>query len=440
MSESETRTRFRVTTRFRGLRPSRRFRRWGTLLVALALLFPVGACGAGAEAVLWSLDGREVRGGGDARPTVWATGPTVGIARARDVAGYDAATGERRWTVPLSGEVCAVSSRPVGGRVAVRFGEERIGCHRVALIDLRAGRKVWERTITPNDPLKSGDVVIAEGVVAVDWEYSTTAFRLDDGEPLWTVDSRGEQCEIDVLSGGPVLLAGRTCENKARSVHRLDPRNGRPVWDYGVPPGYEVEAMTTTRRVVLGLGGSGRGVSRFVVLDPSGAWVAGFDVEDENSVLCHDQRDLDRCIGVVVSDDSLYARPEKRSRIRERRTVPVVSFDLSTGRARWETENPDNNHLYPLAMDGARLIAAQPRKPGRGGKGNGGGTPPRLVSVDAATGRTSVMWDVPGEVSLWLGSRYGRQYAQGRLFIHETSVTRQDDDDVVFRALAEPAE
>ncbi|TDC94618.1 PQQ-binding-like beta-propeller repeat protein [Actinomadura sp. 7K507] len=432
MSESETRTRFRV------LRPGRRFRRWGAFLAALALLFPAGACGVGEEAVLWSLDGRELRGGEDVLPTVWATGPTVAIARARDVAGYDAATGERRWTVPLSSEVCAVSSRPEGGRIAVRFGEERIGCHRVALIDLRTGKKVWEETITPNDPIRSGQVVIGEGVVVVDWRYSTTAFRLDDGKPLWTIDSRGADCEIDVLSGGPVLLAGRTCEDESRSVHRLDPRNGRHVWSYDVPPGYEVAAMVTTRRVVLGLRGSGRGVSRFVVLDPSGAPVTSIDMDGGDEVRCHHRRDLDRCMNVVVSDDSLYARPKGRSQDKDARAAPVVSHDLSTGRARWSTENPDGNHLYPLAVDGGRLIAAQPRKPGSGGKGGGGGEPPRLVSVDVATGKTSIMWRLPS--GLYLSTRYGRQYAQGRLFLNETSVTRLDDDDAVFRAIAKPSE
>ncbi|MEU8795951.1 PQQ-binding-like beta-propeller repeat protein [Spirillospora sp. NPDC048819] len=422
--------------------PAQRPGRWTALLAALTLLLPVGACGIGEEALLWSLEGRAISSGGESvKPTVWAIGPTLAMARAGDVTGYDAATGEPRWTVPLPDKVCAASSRPFDGRVAVRFGERELGCHQVALIDLKTGEKVWEQTISPTDRLWSGEVVIGEGVVVADWRYSTTAFRLDDGRPLWTVDSRGADCAIDGLSGGPVLLARQTCENKARSVHRLDPRSGRYRWSYDVPPAYRVEAMASTRRVVLGLRSTGRGVSRFAVLDPSGKQVTGFDIADNDEVRCHNElQDLNRCVGVVVTDDSLYARSGKRPAKENGRTVPIVSYDLATGQARWATENPDRNHLYPLAMDGDRLIAAQPRKPGANGKGGGGSEPPRLVSVDAATGKTSIMWRLPTDVGLWLRSRYGRQYAQGRLFMNETSVTEQDEDDVVFRAFGKPPE
>ncbi|MFG2087655.1 MULTISPECIES: PQQ-binding-like beta-propeller repeat protein [unclassified Spirillospora] len=421
--------------------PARRFGRRSALLAVLASLLPVAACGIGEEAVLWSLEGRAVGGGEPVTPTVWATGPTLAMARARDVTGYDPATGEPRWTVPLPDKVCAVSSRPSGGRVAVRFGKRELGCNRVAVIDVKTGTKVWEQAISPTDRHWSGEIVIGEGVVVADWRYSTAAFRLDDGRPLWTIDSRGADCAIDGLSGGPVLLARQTCENKSRSVHRLDPRSGRYRWSHDVPPAYKVEAMASTRHVVLGLRSTGRGVSRFAVLDPSGRQVAGLDIAGGEEARCHDGRqDLNRCVGVVVADDSLYVRSGERPAKRNGRTVPIVSYDLATGRARWATDNPDRNHLYPLAIDGDRLIAAQPRKPGAGGKGGGGSEPPRLVSVDAATGRTSIMWRLPSDVGLWLRSRYGRQYAQGRLFMNETSVTRGEKDDIVFRAFAKPPE
>ncbi|MGP4024753.1 outer membrane protein assembly factor BamB family protein [Actinomadura sp. 3N407] len=421
--------------------PAQRPRRGTALLVALALLLPVGACGIGEEALLWSLDGRAISDGESAAPTVWATGPTLAMTRARDVTGYDAATGEPRWTVPLPDKVCAASSRPSDGRVAVRFGERELGCHRVAVIDLRTGRKVWEQTISPTDRHWSGGIAIGEGTVVADWQYSTAAFRLDDGRPLWTIDSRGADCAIDGLSGGPVLLARQTCENKVRSVHRLDPRSGRYVWSHDVPPAYRVQAMVATRHVVLGLRSTGRGVSRFVVLDMSGAQVSGFDIADKEEVRCYGGRqDLNRCQGVVVADDSLYVRSGERPVKENGRTVPVVSYDLAAGRVRWATENPDRNHLYPLAMDGDRLIAAQPRKPGGNGKGGNRSKPPRLVSVDAATGKTSIMWRLTNDAGSWLRTRYDRQFAQGRLFLNETSVTDLDEDDVVFRAFGKPPE
>ncbi|MFG2087656.1 MULTISPECIES: PQQ-binding-like beta-propeller repeat protein [unclassified Spirillospora] len=392
-----------------------------------ALLLPVGGCGFWNDPLLWSLDGRTISGGEMVRPTVWATGPTLAITRARDVTGYDAATGEPRWTVPLSGEVCAASPRPAGGRVAVQFGQGKPGCDRVAVIDLTAGRKVWEQPITPADRFMRGQAVISAGAVVVDWLYGTAAFRLDDGRPLWNVDSDRVDCAFQGLAGGPMLVAGRSCDAdrlKVRRVEGLDPNTGRALWSYEAPLGYVVEVMVSTRPVVLGLrrNDQRRRVSRFVVLTTSGVQVTSIDVDFKSSLNCSIPEPYSRCRNIVVTGDSLYVRSGDRpgNDDKERTFAPIVSFDLATGRARWVTENPDGNHLFPIAMDGDRLIAAQPATAGEGGEA------PRLVSVDAATGKTSIMWSLTRKADFRLRSGADRQYAHGRFFLTKTLVTGRE--------------
>ncbi|MFC5744083.1 PQQ-binding-like beta-propeller repeat protein [Actinomadura rugatobispora] len=378
------------------------------------------------DSLLWSLDGRTIGQGGSVRPTTWATGPTLAITRARDVTGHDAATGDPRWTVPLSGTVCAASARPAGDRVAVQFGQKG-RCEQVAVIDLRAGTKVWERPIGAGRS-GSGQVVIGEGTVVVDRLYGVSAFRLDDGRPLWS--SEGADCAFKGLVGGPVLLAGRSCDRgRARRVHRLDPGSGRLLWSYDVPPGYAVGAMLSSRPAVIGLR-SGDGASerpwRFVVLDASGRQVTSLDAGRFAVDCTIVVQDPTRCTNVVVTGDTLYVRRDGRPPAKGFRAAPVVAFDLATGRIRWSTRNPDGNHLFPIAMDGARLVAAQPRTAGEGGD------PPRLVAVDTATGATSIMGKLTGEADFRLRTATDRQYATGRFFLTKALVTAGDE--VALRA------
>ncbi|WP_165970714.1 PQQ-binding-like beta-propeller repeat protein [Actinomadura sp. 6K520] len=395
-----------------------------SLLAALALLPAAAACGADRDDALWSLDGRTVSGGGHLRPTTWATGSTLAVTRPREVTGYDAATGEPRWAVPLPGGVCTASARPAGGRVAVQFGRGEFGCERIAVLDLRNGTKLWERPIT-GERHRRGQVVIAGDTVVVDWLYGTAAFHLADGRPRWTTDSQSADCAIQGMAGGPALVAGRSCDaDKGRvgGVHGIDPRTGRYLWTYDAPPGYVVDGMLSSSPVVLGLRLDGRRERawRVAVLNPSGAQTANFDIQ--GTVRCSvDSEDPTRCEHAVVTEDTLYVRSGAGPK-RGRRFAPIVAFDLATGRVRWGTDNPDGNHLFPVAMDGGRLIAAQP-----GAFAKGRGKPPRLVSVDPATGKTTIMWGLTRKADFPLRSGSYRQYAGGRFFLTKHLITGKEE-------------
>src|SRR5690606_39755085 len=78
--------------------------------------------------------------------------------------------------------------------------------------------------------------------------------------------------------------------------------------------------------------------------------------------------------------------------------LPIFrAYDLATGRVLWSTENPDGNHLFPIAMDGDRLIAAQPGVAGfKGGEGRPGSSPstrpaarPRSCGISRSEEHTS---------------------------------------------------
>ncbi|HEY8482150.1 MAG TPA: PQQ-binding-like beta-propeller repeat protein [Spirillospora sp.] len=405
--------------------------RWASLFAVLTLVLSTAACGGKDDStLLWVLSGREVAAGKYLAPVTWATGDVFAITWEREVTGYDAATGRRRWSVPLGGIVCTGTAHASGGVVVVQFGMRESTCEKVAAIDLRNGAKVWERTVVREGRGNYGQLVIAAGAVIVDWLNGTAALDLGNGRLLWeNVDSRGS-CAYDGLVGGPALVAGRTCDNAAsvRSAHGIDPRSGRVLWTYNAPPGHEVRALLSSRPVVLGLkpDSSKHSVTRAVVLDESGTPRADIDLKGEMQCSVDDPT---RCEHVVVSNDTLYMR-SRAVRKKDQEFAPVVAFDLATGRVRWGTDNPDGNHLFPVAMDGGRLIAAQP-----GTAGRRGGTPPRLVSVDPATGKTKILWELTKSADFPLRSGSHRQYAGGRLFLTEHVITSEDDAPVLAYGL-----
>ena len=416
-----------------------RRRRWAVLGAVPVLLLTVAGCGAGDDAQLWSLSSRTISGGDSLRPRIWAAGPTLAITRGREVTGYDAETGETRWSVPLPGRVCAASTRADGGRVAVQFGPGGRRCDRIAAVDLKSGRKLWERPIPSTGRVREGQLVIGGGVVAVDEVHVTAAFRLADGRPLWNRGGPGAGCAIDGFASGPALVAGLSCDGdrgKVRRVEGIDPGSGRSLWSYAAPPGYTVTKMLSSRPVVLGLeqDGSDGERSRYVVLNASGAQVTSIDVAGRFSVRCY--QDPNRCNNVVVSDDSLYVRAIiGKVRDKEEKTFPpIASFDLATGRPKWSTKNPDGNHLFPIGMDGGRLIAAQPKTAVNKGRGRR----PRLVSVDPATGRTSIMWEFSWKADFALRSGSDRLYAHGRLFLMRQLVSGKGK--TALRAFGKPAD
>ncbi|HEY8482151.1 MAG TPA: PQQ-binding-like beta-propeller repeat protein [Spirillospora sp.] len=398
-------------------------RRWASLLAALVLVLPAAAGGrVNHHPLLWTLDWRTTDGIQAEVALSWAIDDIFVITRRRDVTAYDAATGVRRWTVPLTGAVCGGSHRASGGVVAVMFGRDSRACKKVALIDLRKGAKLWERTV--RDGHFRAQFVVAADVMVADWFlYGIAAFALKDGRPLWNMDGDRDGCTYGMLAGGAVLMAGLSCEGdgaKASRVQGIDPRSGRVLWTYDAPPGYVVSAMLSTRPVLLGLErrstSDSSDVSRLVTLDASGVPGVHIDLGAELDCFRSD------CGEVLVSGNTLYVglystTPPGTG------LPPLVAYDLTTGRVRWATE-PDGRNVLPLAMDGGRLMVVRSGT----SKGAGWNTPPQIVSVDPATGRSKVELELTGLKYLYDSYEYGG----GRFFVVDTRVA--DVRDPVVRA------
>ncbi|WP_437034721.1 outer membrane protein assembly factor BamB family protein [Streptomyces sp. enrichment culture] len=132
-----------------------------------------------------------VRGAG-----AWAVGDdaeTVVRARTDALVAYDSGTGDRRWVLraPVRTSVCAMSDRIVDGVGLVSFARHEKPCGTVWGVDVRSGRKLWERRISGPAPAygEGGDGLLAAdaGVAVALAGQAVHGYGLDDGAARWTV-------------------------------------------------------------------------------------------------------------------------------------------------------------------------------------------------------------------------------------------------------------
>ncbi|WP_345578030.1 PQQ-binding-like beta-propeller repeat protein [Streptomyces prasinosporus] len=126
----------------------------------------------------------------------WAVGEDGTVVRARTDAlvAYDSGSGDRGWVLraPVRESVCAMSERTVDGIGLVAFARDEKPCGTVWGVDVRSGRKVWERNIagvTAGHFRGGGGLLSADAGVAVALaERSVHGYGLTDGTVRWTVE------------------------------------------------------------------------------------------------------------------------------------------------------------------------------------------------------------------------------------------------------------
>ncbi|WP_192809446.1 outer membrane protein assembly factor BamB family protein [Actinomadura rudentiformis] len=388
-----------------------------------ALVMALAGCGGGSDngserSMLLRLDGRAVgvADGADpsgwAKPRVWATDSVVAVAGHDAVTGYAKDGRAKRWSVPLA-DVCGASADPVDGRVAVMLGSTP-RCGRVALIDLRTGTKVWERTLGLTENVAFAQAVIGGEAVVARWLGGATALSIRDGRRLWNAQ-RSRWCGFDGFSGGETLVGTWVCRRKAMertTVQRLHPRTGRVLWSRQVQG--DVIAMPAAPQPVIGVGDRRR-VSHFVVLDgKTGAERARIPLPSGNAVKCETSDPL-LCANLVVGGGALYTKP---SAVESTGQVSLVAFDLATGRRKWEPSGSGTDFLQPVGFEGGRLLAV------REGTRRQGAT---LVELAPDTGRILARHDLEGprrQVNTLLRQAAHVRYSGARLLVFEDLVTK----------------
>ncbi|MFG2944173.1 outer membrane protein assembly factor BamB family protein [Streptomyces adustus] len=311
---------------------------------------------------------------------VWTVGEnaaTVVRVRGDALVAYDSRDGDRRWslTAPVRGSVCAMSASVVDGVGLVGFGRYGKPCDTVWGVDVRSGRKLWQREIsgvpaftTASDGLLTADrgvaVALADGAVH--------GYDLADGTLRWTANLRGTsdtrdggadkadkkegggvdagaECEplVGSAAGGTTrvvvtCIAGDATTTSARLV-TLDNATGREVGSRRLP----VESPVDTAMVVsadpftlLLKERDARGVAAVLAYSGTG------DGDPVEIPLSGSEEDL----AVAPMADAFAARPALSATVGDGRLVVaaarpgaagpdrVVGYSLSDGKRLWHQD------------------------------------------------------------------------------------------------------
>ncbi|MFF3764794.1 PQQ-binding-like beta-propeller repeat protein [Streptomyces sp. NPDC001922] len=316
----------------------------------------------------------------------WFTDRYVAKALPNKVVAYDLASGDRAWTVPLDGVVCATSTEAVAGRAAVQHGE---GCRKLTVIDLEKKRELWTDELhDPTDPenFMEGELALSEKLVVLTSGSGSAAYRIDNKKKVYRDNGYVEDCSLSAAAGeesGKSLLVVASCgEAGGRQVWALDPETARRknVWD--VPDNLDVTNILSTSPPVIALQSQqAESVEYILRLRPGNRKPTKISVGEKGQYLC--ANDSPRCSDIVVTDDTVYLSGPTHESYGDGATLmnEVVAYDLGTGKSKRLLEPDNKRELEPFAVLDGDLIAYEPPTEEKGGV---------LLRYDAETGKRTV--------------------------------------------------
>ncbi|MET7676005.1 PQQ-binding-like beta-propeller repeat protein [Streptomyces seoulensis] len=367
-------------------------------------------------------------------PGSWLSTGVYAKSGIAEITGYDLSDGHKKWTLKLPGPVCAATEHVTpDGRTGIVYQpsmptkDNRPGCTQVAGVDVRAGTKLWTKSIGTGDFATTfQNVTVAGKTVAVGGLRGGAAYDIGTGKVLWQ-PKPGDNCDDVGYGGGTKLVAVRKCgafDNRTLSIQNIDPTSGKVISEYKMSAGIEYAGIVSTDPLVVGAdaghsASGGSGVSDYFSIDSrTGRLLARIPVSgDTYDGECETITLVEECKGVVAGQGKLYLATKEHSGSKSKsiRTNEVVAFDLATGKQTGQrAEAGDGSTLFPLRMDGGNLIAYKEPPYDKG---------PQVVTIDGASFKSTTLMDLPpdqGDRSLLSGlqptfSEY--RYSQGKLFM-----------------------
>ncbi|MFD6528979.1 PQQ-binding-like beta-propeller repeat protein [Streptomyces sp. NPDC060184] len=301
----------------------------------------------------------------------WVVGDILAKAAYRSVSGYSLATGEEKWTVTFSTDVCAAPvNATTNGKIVLGLMDgtgDQANCAQLQQIDLATGKAAWKTTIKQNgvwDLLSDIGLAISGDTVTVGRSGGTDAFRVSDGKELFGEPSGN--CRPVAYAGGPKLIAALDCstgdlDNPQQQIQQLDPDTGKARWTYQPERGWEVDRVYSVDPLVVALTNEKKKSWGIIALKDNGTLRSQLtgDAADKFAPDCGSSleifgKSLDNCTGVVADAKTFYMATEAPTSADG--TNAVVAFDLDSGKTKWKSAAPAGRVMEPMRMDGADLI------------------------------------------------------------------------------------
>ncbi|MEU7648962.1 PQQ-binding-like beta-propeller repeat protein [Streptomyces huasconensis] len=348
-----------------------------------------------------------------------------------EVNGYDPDTGKEKWSVPLSGQVCAMSREMTKDGVAAVITEEAKrnkkgdyeSCTNVSAIDLKSGKKLWTETAETNGMKATfKEVTISGTTIAAGAGTSSGGAAWDvSGKSLWT--PKVGKCEDVGYAGGDQLVAVRKCGtygDEKLKVQLLDPKTGDDKWTYPLADGIDNAKIISTNPVVFGQDTTeitASGATDVFSLGSNGKLRAKISLEDGKYDHDCGVNVVNDCTSITVGNDRLYVPTRQHDGSGEsyNRTNEIVSFSLATGKPTSDRADAgENGEIFPIRMDGGNVIAY---------KAHGYQKGAQIVSLDGKTMKETKLLETPSSESVtdaisgMVPKSNELVYAGGRLFL-----------------------
>ncbi|QEV18532.1 PQQ-binding-like beta-propeller repeat protein [Streptomyces alboniger] len=378
------------------------------------------------------------------------TDDTYAKSGINELNGYDPDTGKEKWSLPLSGQTCAMSRETTKDGIAAIITEEakrnKKGdyqqCTNVSAVDLKSGKKLWTESIETNGMKATfKEVTISGTTIAAGAGTSNGGAAWDvTGKSLWK--PKVGQCQDVGYAGGDQLVAVRKCGSygdEKLKIQLLDPKTGDDKWTYPLAAGIDNAKIISTNPVVFGQDTTeitSSGVTDVFSLGSNGKLRAKISLEDGKYDHDCGVNVVHDCTSITVGNDRLYVPTRQHDGSGEsyNRTNEIVSFSLATGKSTSDRAVAgDNGEIFPLRMDGGNVIAY---------KAHGYQKGAQIVSLDGKTMKETKLLETPSSetvtdaISGMVPESNELLYANGHLFMGKELLSRPySKDDKKFVAL-----
>ncbi|MBB5940034.1 outer membrane protein assembly factor BamB family protein [Streptomyces zagrosensis] len=320
----------------------------------------------GEAKVLFQTPAPKVTRSGVDVPGFWVMDGYVVKTVQTKVVAYDN-NGEEKWNVPLPKAVCAApTTANDDGKVVIAYeGRKKDECSQLALIDLTAGKKLWDKPAPEGGLFGEGHnslgMAQSGNAVGLSWFGGSAMVSVKDGSEIEAPDLTAS-CSVKGWAGGKALLRAYSCNDGTAKLQKVDPATGKATWAYPVRKGFDVAKVYSTNPVVIHLTDEKRKSGGIIAIKEGGQERAVLDLGKQSY-----QPDcgmdifgssMGGCQGVVASDDTFFLPTSLGKSSTSGLTTEIHAFSLDTGKKKWESKVA-GRMMSPLRMDGKNLIAYQ---------------------------------------------------------------------------------
>ncbi|MFD3590306.1 PQQ-binding-like beta-propeller repeat protein [Streptomyces sp. NPDC058683] len=323
---------------------------------------------SGEAKVLWYKPAPDAPASGADAPGMWITGKTAVKAAYKQVFAYEVGSGDPAWDpITFPQKICAVTpDQSADGKVVVAYmngTSDRAKCNRLQEIDLDTGHKGWTATVADGglfDTAISIELTISGKTVMVGRSQSGTAYDLGSGDKLYDKKKYGASCFPTAFAGGTnrlveVASCGVGGSNEHDEISELEPATGAVRWTRPLKKGWTVQRTYSVDPLVVYMTNEEKKAWNISTLDAKGTFRSEVKVDEKFAPECGWAvlaRDLQGCQGVAADANTLYLPTDTNSGANE-----IVAISLVDGKAKWRTKSPTDESMYPVKVEGGKLVA-----------------------------------------------------------------------------------